>query len=390
MSLCALFAIIAAADVVLPGRLLFPDEGRFAAEAVHLAETGEFATGDDRAWEMPLTAMLYAPFFKLLPHAAAIRASRVMQALLHVLTAAGGASIAWRLFHSRATSLVALYSLIIYPSTLAYQAMLLSETPFIFFLVWGFALLYLWDDTDAGRRYFVPAAVVLSLSLYVKGTITYLVPVLVAVRPNRRGARSVLAACAIFAAVMSPWWVRNWSIFGEFVPLTTSASSNLYLGNNRANPHAGIDWSADVDQAEVASIRAAGGELEIDRAFGRAAKAFIMEDKAAFVHRMWLKFKRFWNFQSNYTGGGYGWLFSAYNLALLLSWGIACPLGLVSAWLNRRKWRDLLPIFLLVLYFTLIHCAVIASLRYRLPIEPFFIIVGADCVGRVARISYRA
>jgi len=42
----------------------------------------------------------------------------------------------------------------------------------------------------------------------------------------------------------------------------------------------------------------------------------------------------------------------------------------------------MLPIFSLIAYHTFIHVVVISSLRYRLPIEPFFLILGADCLRR--------
>ena len=44
---------------------MFPDESRFLQEAVEFAKTGEFKIGDNRAWEMPLTAILYGLIYKL-------------------------------------------------------------------------------------------------------------------------------------------------------------------------------------------------------------------------------------------------------------------------------------------------------------------------------------
>jgi hypothetical protein len=181
---------------------------------------------------------------------------------------------------------------------------------------------------------------------------------------------------------MSPWWLRNWNIFGEFVPFAP-VSGNLNLGNNPVNKNAGIDWSVDADAEVVARINSVDDELLVSRAYAEEAKKYILENKAVFLRNMWLKFKRFWNFTSNYTGELYSTAFKLYNLSLLLSWGLACPLGLASVFLNRKKWLELSPIYLLILYYTFIHTVVIASLRYRLPIEPFFIILGADCVSRI-------
>jgi hypothetical protein len=45
----------------LPPTTIFPDEHRFLAEAARLAATGQFWVNNDRAWEMPGTALFFAP-----------------------------------------------------------------------------------------------------------------------------------------------------------------------------------------------------------------------------------------------------------------------------------------------------------------------------------------
>jgi hypothetical protein len=280
-----------------------------------------------------------------------------------------------------------MFSTIIYPSLLAYQASLLSENIFVFFLIWGFAFLYKWTGNSRMPIYSTIAFV---LSLYAKAVLTVTTPALIALRSlaasEKRAVRAkyVAFSCVIFVICLLPWWVRNFNIFGEFVPFTTSASWNLYLGNNPVNLNAGVDWTVDVDTGRVGEIMALD-ELSTSKAFSEDAKKYISENKYAFIRNALLKFKRFWNFQSNYTGGMYSTGFKLYNLALLLSWGVACPLGVASVFVNRKRWVELLPIYALVIYFTFMHIVVIASLRYRLPIEPFFIILGADCLYRIIR-----
>ena len=43
----------------------------------------------------------------------------------------------------------------------------------------------------------------------------------------------------VAAVVLLPWWIRNWLIFGAFVPLTTASSVSLWIGNN---PDATGNW----------------------------------------------------------------------------------------------------------------------------------------------------
>ncbi|MDR1915043.1 MAG: hypothetical protein LBQ58_00510 [Synergistaceae bacterium] len=387
IGLICCFIVIAVIDVIIPGRAFFPDENVYIREAKSIAETGQFKSGFYRAHTMPFNGMIYAIFYKIFGEGILfIKSVRVLQAFIHILTAIGAAAISFSVFRNKTTALIVLFSMIIYPSLLAYQCMLMTETFFIFFLVWGFAFLFLWER--GATPMFVYATLTFMLSLYVRPVITTLMPVLIGVRclvlENfwRNRIKFVILSCAIFIVCMSPWWIRNWSVFGEFVPFAPS-SGNLYLGNNPVNKTAGIDWSTDVDQEVVSRINSSGDELLISKEYMKEAKKYIVENKAIFLRNMWLKFKRFWNFTSNYKGEKYSTAFRLYNLSLLLSWGVACPLGIVSVFLNRKKWRELLPIYLLIIYYTFIHTVVIASIRYRLPIEPFFIIMGADCVFRI-------
>lgn len=378
-------------DVVLPGRDFWPDETHYESEAQSIAETGTLvARGTWRAFGMPGAGMIYAvPYMLTSDREGFYHAARVINAFVHIMTAVGAASIAWSIFKKKLTALIVLYSMIIYPSLLAYQVSIMTETLFTFFLVWGFAFLFAWDGAPENERYFYAAAATFVLSLYVKATITSVMPFLMLSRALfvkrswRERARAFVLSCVIFAVMLTPWWVRNYAVFGEFVPFTTSASANLYLGVNPVNRHVGIDWSTDVDLDEVNEIRALGDELAISRAYSEKSREYIMADKAEFLRRMPLKFIRFWNFQSNYKGDKYSLAFVLYNVMLALSWGVACPLALVSFWLNRARWRVFLPIFTIIAYFTLIHVVVIASLRYRLPIEPLFIVAGADCFTRI-------
>jgi hypothetical protein len=60
-----------------------------------------------------------------------------------------------------------------------------------------------------------------------------------------------------------------------------------------------------------------------------------------------------------------------------LSFGPILVLGLIAAFSLRKQFWTLLPVYLLFAYFTAVHMVTIASLRYRLPLEPFLILLAA-------------
>jgi hypothetical protein len=54
---------------------------------------------------------------------------------------------------------------------------------------------------------------------------------------------------------------------------------------------------------------------------------------------------------------------------------------------GRQRWRALSPIFLLVGFLTAVHMVTIGSIRYRLPLEPFLLVIAARAA---ANLSARA
>lgn len=379
-------------DIAMPGRTFWPDEDHYISEARSIAETGTFMARDFyRAFTMPVTGATYSIFYKIFGYTPAFyKASRAFNAFLHVLTAFGAASIAWSLFKNKKTALITLFSIIIYPNLLGYQTALQSETLFTCFQTWAFAFLFMWQPGD--KKMFVITVLAFMLAIYTRPVTTVLLPFiimarsLVSCRSIKESLRYVAAACVIYVVCLTPWWIRNYNVFGTFVPFTTSASWNLYLGNNPVNKTAAAAWYPDtVESDKVNAFLAVDDEIEQSRLFKEAAITFIKENKMTFLHNAYLKFKVFWNVMSNYkfTGKPGENFFLLYNILSLLSWGIALPLGLISVFINRDKWKIFLPIFMIVGYITLVHVVSIAMLRYRLPIEPFFVILGADCFTRI-------
>lgn len=382
--LACLVACTAVNFFYFPHAVIFPDEQRFLASAVKLASSGEFWAGSDRAWEMPGTALFYAPLVRLF--GADVVPIRFAQSLLLIIQTGLIALTAQRIFGNTLTAFVAASLAALYPFALFYQGLLLSETLFTTLLLASVAALYWWRER--GCEIGCPLIIVslcFAAATLTKATLTVLPPFLIAVTACTAGAslRRALVILAVsaclYGAFLSPWWIRNAVVLGSFVPFTTGSAQNLYLGNNPTNPDAGIDWAANAESAVMAKIAALPGEVERQAAYSRAATDYIKDNPAAFVSGAFKKFIRFWNLVPNAAEFRTG----LYSIISVASFGSILALALVCALHRRRQWRLFAPLYLIIGYFTFVHMVTIASLRYRFPIEPILILLAAEPLARI-------
>jgi hypothetical protein len=127
----------------------------------------------------------------------------------------------------------------------------------------------------------------------------------------------------------------------------------------------------------VRRLNSISDEVERQQAYGEIAARYITADPVGFVWRMGLKFARFWNVVPN-AAEFRGLVYQAISAA---SFGPVLILAVVAGIVWRSRTSTFVPIYLLIVYFTLLHMVTIASLRYRLPLEPFLIVMAAGVVG---------
>jgi len=341
----------------LPDHPILPDESRFLDSAAHLRATGEFLTQLLHAREMPLPAA----FFALLgPNLMLIR---IVQAFAIPLQAWLVNDIGRRAFDPR-VGLLAGCATALYPYFLYFQGLALSETLFTTALL-GFVASLLRLDGSAKRT---SISIGLgALSTYIKASLTFLPPFLLLpfVRP-----RVAVIGLVVYLACLAPWWIRNYVILDAFVPFSTTASMNLYVGNNPHTVTAHGDWNVDADPADLVRINAIPGEVAQSRAYSLAAENFIAAHPGRFLQLCVMRLGAFWAIVPNaaaYRSGLFMWVAA-------LTTGPMLVMAVVGVAGTRWTWRRLMPLYVLIAYFTALHTLTIASLRYRLPIEPYLIL----------------
>jgi hypothetical protein len=195
--------------------------------------------------------------------------------------------------------------------------------------------------------------------------------------PNRKIVpKNTLFFLALFILTLSPWWLRNYSISGKFVPTTLQVGASLYDGWHR-----GASGSSDENMGfsteflnlqlqEDAMLASQGTEPEstlewrIDRKLRNAALQWAFENPSDVAKLGLVKFLKTWMplpvAKELGNQSVRWWEATSYSLILALA-----VLGLVSLWKSQPL--SALWIALPCLYLATLHCIFIGSVRYRQP-----------------------
>jgi len=375
----ASFAACTIVDMTYFSRLtsfISADEARLIDSGKTLLATGAFRVHADKAYEMPGTAAFFAAIMWLFP-AHPVAAIRIVQGFLVGLQSFFVGGLAYTLFRAAGVAILAAVMAGFYPYFVFTQGLALSETLFTAVLMAGFLSLYRWRT--AGAR--IDSGLFITVALFVAGvmvkaTLTLMSPILViagaiGVRKPASIVAVGVAAVTTFCILMAPWWIRNYHELGTFVPFTTESNLALYNGNTPQNPDADALWPAD----DPRFVPEAGIKDEVlrSRVFREMAITNIEADPVGFVRRAALKFTRFWSIVPRAE---------AFQKPLYLivgagTFGSVLVLAITCAVSQYRRFVEFLPIYLTFAYFTAIYTITVASIRYRLPIEPLLIVLAA-------------
>ncbi len=328
------------------------------------------------------------------------RLARIVLALIGALAPLFAYLLARRMSprYGVAAGLIAALAVAIYPATIEYTGMLMTE-PLAATLLIGAILGLLWaGDADSPWRWLVPGLTLGALALvrpeYL--AIGLLLAVLVFLRQRLHVPwKQALVAAAIVAlgivVVVAPWTVRNAIALDRFVSVSTGGGQVLYSGTylpSDGNPEdVGVHVVEEnpelfgphaVEKLRLEQILARLGEhtypeLEPDQALSRMGKEQLKEDVVhhlgEYVEFVAAKIGRIWSHGPRSVMREPAW--EALHW-LLLGFGL---LGLgVLAW--RRRWDALLigTVFLAV---TVVSALLVASPRRVLVLIPLL----AACAG---------
>jgi len=317
-------------------------------------------------------------FMPLYPLTTALMGGATGAMLFDVLVSTGFIALIFHLACAlgidRRAALLAAAVTAVYPHFIFYSVTGLTETTYMALLAGAFLCLY--------REREAWGSVLLVLSILERPSLDLLAPALVVLfalavhrRPWRRALSDLMKYAVIYVVLMAPWWLYNYAQYGQFVRLNLGDGIVLYSGNNPLNVSGGgVAYGLPNDDMDLTPFSTIADPVARNDAMKAAAYRFIRENPGHFAEMMGVKFVRFWRLWP-YSPRYQTWPIIVLSL---LSYGIVLPLAVLAvARSERSALMRLSPILALAAYLSLLHMVTIGSIRYRLPLEPFMIVLAA-------------
>lgn len=356
------------------GRTFEGDESAYAGMALRLVEGMGFVDnrGNSTSILGPAVPLLIAiPTALLGPQIAIIR---VFMCLIEALLVPVCYLLARSVGGSRNLGLTAATIAVFFPTWVVPSGAVMTDMPaavLIGFMVWLLveglrreSLLWI-----AGSGFVWGVAILtraVSLS-YAPAIILWLLLVM----PNLKMRFAAIATIMISAAVVvAPWSIRNTYVHGTFVLTSTQGGSEFNKGNNpMATGILAYDHAYFSENLQQRYPRERyPNEARRSSLYQADALDFISKNPGRFIELCFIRFTELWKLYSPRVP-------ITSSLAVIGSFGVALPFFVIQA--VRRGWqrRPEMLLLLIIVCHTAVHVVYTSIVRYRVPIEPFVIIM---------------
>lgn len=343
----------------------------------------QYGSPDASIFRAPVYPLVLAPCILIEDQQSAVWAARMLGCVLGTIAVGLIMLLGYRVSGNAAMLLAGVLAAI-YPGAIGMSIVILSEAIFcplmlIYLVLWQMA----WKSTSMRRcvAVGVGAGCVAGLAVLARPSWLLFAPMIFAIGmllgPQRAKHAAIFGGTLLGIGIaMSPWWIRNASVTGEFVLTTLQVGPSLYDGL-----HAGATGGSDEGMAFMSQIaeeqRAEDNasenlqstfEFRLNRRAQQASIAWIKEHPGEVALLAWRKFLRTWSLWPNGGDIGSGTLRIALTIGCFGILTLACigsfrqqKMRVESdGWGVKFYW---LP----AVYFTLLHMIFVGSIRYREP-----------------------
>ena len=302
-------------------------------------------------------------------------AARIIMGLMSTATVWLLFLIGQRLFGTT-VALVASAVSAVYAYLIFYGVTLVTETPFTLALL---IALYLAIRMRAGEVKGVGAwftlGVVLAVAVLLRMAVVFFIPILLlwlyyAVRKETKLWMVAIPLVVIGLAVL-PLTIRNYLLWHEFLLLEAQFGHVFWNGNHPG--HMG-DFHPFYVFPIPPEVLASQNDVIITNTLLRMGVQNVLNQPWDFVMLTLTRLREFFLFwpttDSTFTA----------NLLRVFSFGVIVPFALYGFFANLRRFPELAPIYLFMVVHTGIYAVTWTMIRYRIPLDPFFILFAAYSV----------
>ncbi|HZK84053.1 MAG TPA: glycosyltransferase family 39 protein [Desulfosporosinus sp.] len=393
--LICIFSIFKYGNSTLLGSLTNPDNDdvKYIRSAWVLADTGNLTNNTSSTatvYMMPGLSFVLAFFVLIFGKFGGITAFRVFQALVQTGSLYLVFLIARKLFNAK-VGIIAIIICILSIADYWVANLILTETIFKFVVL---CLVYfsIYALEEQKTKYYVWGGVALGLGTLFRPTIaTFPIIILLMWILKKYNFKAMLKYTAIVAAVfcliLSPWWVRNYSIFHKFIPLTL-ASGNPTLQGTFINYD---QSSAKTDGLDYSQFKyPAGSEIANNKVEMEISKYRLMNlvPKQPFEFLEWYTVGKakhqiaspfFWS--PEFLGVNYQIANLWHKFTLFFS-----LLGGILYYLNKKRNKLGTLVIATIIYFIVVYLPFFTMGRYFYPAMPLVTIFTA--YGGVTLVSF--
>jgi len=236
--ICGSFILKLFLIIIYKNRLnLSSDDLNYIKSAVAFLKTGIFTFhnyNEPTVFVMPLYPLFLATFFKIFGYGIlGLQAVRVVQAIISCASILIVFLISKKLFNLKTAYIAAIFYAFYIPNivTVGY---FLTETLFSFLLIYIIYLSLVFVESP-GKFKFAVLGLLYTVAVLCRPTIA-LFPVLLLIYCLLRKVKytdliaSFMTFSLVFILIMTPWWIRNYKEYGEFISLSAASGNPMLQG----------------------------------------------------------------------------------------------------------------------------------------------------------------
>ncbi|PQO26143.1 hypothetical protein C5Y96_22110 [Blastopirellula marina] len=356
-------------------RFFFGDSLSYEVLAQHLARGEDFVYGDAQVARTPGYPLLLAPAYWLTdqPPTLALRLIGIVCGTLAIWLAAWIA----RMLFDPVAAVVAALLVALYPGAIAMSVFILSEAPFVPFMLLNLGWLILALQAEDGSRrtkFAALSGLAFGLAILIRPSWLmfplFAAPIGLLFYGHRKQQVLTYATAAIVAVlVLTPWWVRNYVVVGKFVPTTLQVGASLYdgispmaTGASDMSYVAGFKHDLAAEEAGMDGPLPGTFESRLDDRMKQASIEWAKQNPAKVFHLAGVKLWRYWTPLGNDPA-----VIGKMDVLTALGYMPIVLTGLLAMVLYARRMWVYFLLALPIFYYCCLHMVFVSSIRYRQP-----------------------